>query len=195
MSYLWHFQTFSLPKLQSYLGSDDQSKQDALLNAVLWDDLGEEGDELEKAARRIATQGLDYTGLDADEAEMTDEIVKMLPTPEGLEQEIELEYESDDGLHPNVVDELVKRAGASAGLSILPLLQSGRRYGQAQPANCEYCIFDLDELATLQGEVEQAMAQPGDWSASYVPEVIKECLLTPVHAARSKGKALFGLLG
>jgi hypothetical protein len=118
-----------------------------------------------------------------------DEAIKFAFSPEGFEAELEIEHLSPDGIHPSVIAELVRRLDAPTPL--LSALLRGRRFGQTEPAACEYCIFRPDEVSALLHEIRNACVAKATWSADYMPELLQECLVEPFETAQRAGRPVF----
>lgn len=194
MSYLWHFKSFSWTKLDGIVGGGDSSHEQLVVEAVTWDDWGDM-EVVERLARVLVRSGPSYDRLSSEEASVMDGLISMLFCPEGLEEELEIEYESPDGLHPSVVKELLDRAGDSVEIQYLPILNGGRRLGLTELTHCEYCLLCATEVSALRQEVEQVIALPGSWSESYVPDLIDECLVSVLKIVEAKQAGLMGSLG
>ncbi|MCE9555666.1 MAG: hypothetical protein K8T91_20140 [Planctomycetes bacterium] len=194
MSHLWSFQSFAQPKLDALVGSGDAEAEKAVIEGVTWDEWGDMV-MIEGLARNLVRSGANYEGLTSKESKTLDEIIAMLFSPEGLEERLEVEYESPDGVHPAVIQELLNRSPDPRELRMLPFLESGRRLGESAPSDCEYCIFSPTEVQTLHREVEQIMSLPSAWSEDYMPDLVKEWILDLLAAVRDKKKALAALLG
>jgi len=194
MSYLWNFKSFSWPKFEAIVGSGDSSHEQLVVEAVTWDDWGDM-DVIERLARVLVRSGPSYDSLSSEEATDMDDLVSMLFGPEGLEEELEIEYESPDGLHPSVVKELLDRARDRVEVHYLPILNGGRRLGLTELTHCEYCLLRATEVSALRKEVEQVVALPVSWSESYVPDLIDECLVSVLKTVEAKQAGLMGSLG
>lgn len=195
MSYLWWFASFSKSQLDAVVGSADSSMEEAVIETATWDDFDDdEIAERTRLARHLVRSRDVYDGLTDEEVKIMDAIVSGLFCTEGLEQELWLEYESPEGLHPSVIVEMLKRAKGKLDVSLLPILRSGRRLGQTSPTMCEYCVLNVEEIPALRGEVEAILALPGEWSAPYVAEEIEECLRSVLANVENKNKALVGQL-
>ncbi len=133
--------------------------------------------------------GISYEGVGSDVARAMDEAIKFAFSPEGLEAELEIEHLSPDGIHPSVIAELIRRLDAPTPL--LSALLRGRRFGQTEPAACEYCIFRSDEVSALLHEIRNACAAGATWSADYMPDLLQECLVEPFETAQRAGRPVF----
>lgn len=197
MSYLWHFYSYSKPALDAVVGSKDAEIEQTVVEAVTWDDWDEGNTaDMERLGRRLIESTAPYEGLPEADAKTLDEVIKMLFSPEGLEEQLEIEPESPDGVHESVIEELISRGGPAIKPALLPILQKrGRRYGQSTPTLCEYCLLDTTEVCMLQQEVTELRSSSMPWSDPAIAAVVDECLLAPLESAKAKGKSLFGHLG
>lgn len=194
MSYMWNFYSFSSLKFDAIAGSGDAGHEELIVDAVTWDDWGDM-EAIERLAKAFVRSGPSYDTLSKDDASIMDGLIAMLFSPEGLEEELEIEPESPDGLHPSVVDEMIRRAEGQIELQLFPILNGGRRLGSDGPVHCEYFLLSCDEVGVLRSEVEQILALPGSWSESNVPDLINECLLDVLKEVEAKPKSLMGSLG
>src|SRR6185369_441911 len=111
----------------------------------------------------------------------------------GLWEQLEMESESPDGLHPSVVEEIFPFADAETN-TLLPILEGGRRYGEAKVTDCDYCFLSVAECERLLSGLRRVLSQDRHWTDDWVPDVIDECLAGPLQAAVSKKRPLFGTL-
>jgi hypothetical protein len=185
MSYSWSFHSFSDEAFGKVFGRSSPERVSEFLALVA----AEPGGAKTEIARSTLTSGISYVGASPAAARATDEVIKLAFSPAGFEAELDVEHLSPDGVHPSVVAELIRRLNAPAPL--LSGLLGGRRFGQTEPADCEYCIFRPDEVAAVLREVRGARAAGGAWSAEYVPELLQECLIEPFEAAERAGRPVF----
>ena len=188
MSYSWSFHSFSDEAFSNVFGRSSPEQASDFLELVA-SELGDANPEIADAARSILMSGISYDGLSPDASRAMDEVIKLAFSPEGFEAELEVEHLSPDGVHPSVIAELVTRLNAPVPL--LSGLLRGRRFGQAGTADCEYCIFQSDEVSAVLQEVRDACAASGHWSAEYVPELLQECLIEPFETAERVGRPVF----
>ncbi len=195
MSYNWAFYSMPYQTFNKVVGGGDPDIETRAIEAVTWEKLYKGDDEqiVCRLARSVIRNGIDYALLHEKEALMLDEVVRALFSSEGLAEDLELDPESPDGLHPSIVEELLSAAG-NHELRLLPILTAGRRFRTTAPSSCEYCILSTEEVSDLLSEVEQIITQAPKWSADYVPDVINECLCEPLASAKEKGRALYGQL-
>jgi hypothetical protein len=202
MSYAWSFQSFSWPKFQQLFGqaNPDQAAQLASAATAVDRQYGLQAPEvrqsIEDLFQRLAMYGLDYKNLTEAEARIVDEHMVALFNSDELSGAWEVEPLSPDGVHPTVIEELIRRAEDRTDLHYLPMLRHGRRYGASdlQP-KCEYVIFHPMELPLLAEEIDRAVARSIPWSEDYVPEIVEECLSEVIAAAIEQDKGLAGFLG
>ena len=151
---------------------------------------------IEEVVRCVATGGLSYSGLTAEQAAMLDQRLMVLFSPEGLEAQLEIEPESPDGVHPSIIEELLQRAQGRVELSYLPVLLHGWRHGVGDlTAKCEYVLLYPEHLPPLAAEIDAVVKLALPWSESYVPEVVDKCLVQVVRNVIPKQKGLAGFLG
>jgi len=203
MSYAWSFQSFSFDKFQHYFGHARAAEVEEMVTAATWE-AREEGDDeagtdleaMEVVVRRVATSGLSYAGLSGDEARILDDCIAVLFSPEGFEEQLEIEHESPDGVHPTIIEELLRRAEGRVELRYLPVLRHGWRYGAGDlEAHCEYALLQPEHLQPLADEIATVVALPSPWSGSHVPEVVDECLAQVLKTVVPKKKGLAAFLG
>ena len=193
MSWLWHFYSYSQPAFDAYLGGGRAGAVEEVVDAVAWDGWAwADPVVIRRLAERVAHRGISYAGLTRHEAECLDELIPALFAPEGLAAQWDVVPESPDGLHPSVVQEMMRRA---AGAALLPILLSGRRYGAVEPCACGYCLLSSSEAEQMAAEAERTLASTRAWSGAWVPGVVRDCLLDPLRSAFAKGRTLIGKLG
>ena len=187
MSFLWHFSSYDHAKLGSLTES-------AIADALLWDDGAFDNvSSVQRLAQHIASAGISYSGLSATDAALLDELIPMMFSPEGLESELALEPESDDGLAPTIVSEMVEHLPTA---SCLRWLVRGRRHGsESFDVECNYVILSPTDVTDLLAECASVMDSSPDWSQDYVPDVIRECLIDTLTSIQAKGKYAIGALG
>ena len=199
MSYAWSFHSFSINKFKHYFGHATPEEVEAMVEAAIWQEKAE-GSTVDLApikavVRHVATNGLSYAGLTPEQAKILDHRLGVLFSPEGIE-DLEIEPESPDFVHPSIIAELIQRAQGRVELKILPVLAHGWRHGEDNlAANCEYVILFPELLPQLAAEIETVVKLPLPWSEDYVPEVVDECLLKVIRNVISKKKGLAGFLG
>jgi hypothetical protein len=203
MSYAWTFHSFSLEKFQRYFGQASPQEVEEMVAAATWQELGSGNDEdaadlepIEETVRRIATHGISYEGLSSDDARTLDECIAVLFSPEGLEEQLEISHESPDGVHPTIVEELLRRAEGRLELRYLPVLRQGWRYGSGDlAANCQYVLLHPEHLQPLADEIAEVIALPLPWSENSLPGIVEECLSQVLQTVIAKNKGLAGFLG
>ena len=187
MSYSWSFHSFSDEAFGNVFGRSSPQQFNEFQEFV--SSLGNGNLEIIHASRSMLMSGISYDGASPDDSRAMDEVIKLAFSPEGFEAELEVEHLSPDGIHPSVIAELVGRLNAPTPL--LSGLLRGKRFGQAEPADCEYCIFRSDEVSAVLNEVRNACAAGGYWSAEYLPELLQECLIEPFETAERAGRPVF----
>lgn len=197
MSFAWSFYTVSPTGFESYFAGPHPDKLATLTAALTWDD-GVDPDAAEFAAARIANHGLDYSGLSAEEGTLLDECLAMLTSDEGLGEEIERKPQSPDFVHPSVIESLLRAAHSSKiDVRLLPILRSGRRYGESVPTpNCNYCLLSPAEAKELASELTAILSATKSWGKeSWMPQLVAECLLQPLSKSVETERLLLGRLG
>jgi len=188
MSYAWSFHSFSDEAFRDVFGRSSPQQVDEFLKSAEYA-LGDVSPEISHASRSMLMSGISYASASPDASRAMDEVIKHAFSPEGLEAELEVKYLSPDGIHPSVIDELVRRLDAPAPL--LTGLLRGRRYGHAESADCGYCIFRPGEVSAVLHEIRNACAADAAWSADYLPDLLQECLVEPFEAAERSGRPVF----
>lgn len=192
-----------MEKFQHYFGHASPREVEEMVAAATWEEreYGEDGDaagieSIERTVRRVATGGISYAGLTADDSRTLDECIAVLFSPEGLEEQLEIRHESADGVHLPVIKELLRRAEGRVELRYLPALRHGERYGARDLAvGCQYVLWLPEHLEPLAREIASVVALPLPWSEGHVPEVVDECLVQVLRAVIPKKKGLAGFLG
>lgn len=188
MSDSWSFHSFSDEAFGTLFGRGSTEQVNGFLEVVA-SDQGGLNPEIARASRSMLMSGISYAGASPGDARAMDEVIRLAFSPAGFEAELEVEHLSPDGIHPSVIAELTGRLNAPAPL--LSGLLRGRRLGQAEPADCGYCIFRPDEVSAVLHEIRNACAAVGAWSAEYVPELLRECLIEPFEIAERAGRPVF----
>jgi hypothetical protein len=188
MSYSWSFHSFSDDAFRGVFGRSTSQQVGEFLESAA-DALGSASPEISQAARSMLMSGISYDGASPGASRAMDEAIKLAFSSEGLEAELEVEHLSPDGVHPSVIDELVRRLDAPT--TLLAGLLRGRRFGQSEPADCGYCIFRPGEVSAVLHEIRNACAAGVVWSADYLPELVQECLVEPFEAAERAGRPVF----
>ena len=165
-----------------------------MVESVTWDEGAyTDLDAAERIARQIVANGLSYKGLSPAEAKTLDKIVTGFFCPEGLEECLGFEYESPDGLHLNVVKELIERS-RDVNLPFLNLLTTGRRLndGGVPDARNRYLILTPAEVLQLRAETQHLLDVPTSWSSTSVSETVRSCFLNVLSSVASKHRSLAG---
>ncbi|MBY0549414.1 MAG: hypothetical protein K2W95_19215 [Candidatus Obscuribacterales bacterium] len=198
MSYAWAFYSMPMEAFNKVIGGGDEELQKRAIYHITRDlkQLAQEDGDmttLNGLARTAISKGIRYNNLNEDHASLLDQVILSMLSCEGLEKELKLEPESPDYLNPEIVEELVASSSSKEGL--LRYLVAGRRFGVAEPFDCEYCIFEPHEVEELRREVDRVMTASKSWSADNVPKVVRECLQDVLRTTVQKGRALVGRLG
>jgi len=207
MSMMWGFYSYSQARFDAFFGGGEPNAAQQILDALASahgdddeeDEDDEDGDE-EDDAPCTSAESLKWAdritrhGISREDVQGMDDVFQSLFSPDGLWEQLEMESESPDGLHPSVVAEMQQFADAES-FSLLTVLDGGRRYGETDDADCDYCFLSVAECEQLLSGVRQILAKGGPWSDRWMPKVIEECLAGPLQAAVSKKRPLFGTLG
>ena len=188
MSYSWSFHSFSDEAFSDIFGRSSPQQVDEFHELVA-SAPGGGNPEIVRASRSMLMSGISYDGASPDASRAMDEVIKLAFSPEGFEAELDVEHLSPDGIHPSVIDELVGRLDAPT--PHLSGLLRGKRFGQTEPADCEYCVFRSDEVPAVLQEIRSACAAGGSWSSEYMPELLQECLIEPFETAERAGRPVF----
>jgi hypothetical protein len=191
MSYAWTFHGYAEAEFNQVFGRTESDEVESFLEWVQ-SELGADP-AIESLVRRSLTDSLSYERLSDSEMRLLDSIVVIAFSPEGFDSQLKLHHLSPDGLHPTLIDELLKRHPAEGVL--LPFLRTGRRYGEKVPSDCGYCLLDLDQVEQLLAEVQRSVDTPGEWPHDYMPLVIEECLTVPLRKALKAREFVYGHLG
>ena len=132
----WDFYSFSWERWSGIFGGGLSGAAEQVVESATWDvgackDLA----VVERIARDIVANGLSYEGLSEDEQTVLDNIVTGFFCPEGLEELLGFEYESDEGIHPSCTDMLIDRAWADQSRPPTPRVGLLKRlFGHTEPA-------------------------------------------------------------
>lgn len=194
----WMFNSFNPGRFHQVFGKSTDAEEQALQKVVEFEMGSGPEDDLAKLAVKLAKQGISYHNVSPRDAEAIDQVVTIAIGPEGLWTELEMEQESGQGqgLTSRAVDELLKRAAANkVQVDLLPALKKGRRYGSVElGANCNYVIFDRNEVAKLAQEVRTLTELPAPWSNPAIQNEVTDGLLMVFEYVTRKRKAIAGVL-
>ncbi len=213
MSMRWSFQSIGWSQWNALL--EGESSGEDVMSSATWDaDSYENPDLRKRLATSIAKIGISYDSLGPSEATELDSVIQGFFCPEGMESYLSIEYESPDGLHRNVVRDLVSPTRRDAGtqslikrlfaktpqnlksgsevLKLLPLLLSGRRISSTAPPDEDYLyvVFSPEELPLLCDEAERCLAAGRPWPEKWFESVVIECLINVIKTTQAKGKGL-----
>ena len=181
MSYLWSFQSFDAEKLVSLFSDPDGPAMSRLLDLVQSEISGfRDAEAATSVARAFVASGLSYDDLSERQARDADDLIVLIFSPEGFAEDLDVAYLSDEGFHPADVKELLARNPTAA---VLPALVRGRRAGQDQPMECEYCFLSPGEVASVIDEVRAAIDAPAPWSEEWARANAEGNLLQPLASA------------
>jgi hypothetical protein len=194
----WMFNSFNSGRFHQVFGKSTDAEEQALQKVVEFEMGGGPEDEMCTLATKLAKQGISYQNIGPRDAEAIDQVVTIAIGPEGLWTELDMEQESaqGQGLSTRAVDELLKRAAANkVQVDLLPALKKGRRYGSVDlTANCNYVIFDRNEVVKLAQEVRTLAELPAAWSSAAVQSEVNDNLLMVFEYVTRKRKAIAGVL-
>ena len=108
--------------------------------------------------------------------------------PEGLEEELEVEYESPDFVAPAIVQEMLARAEGKIDPRYLRILERGRRYGQREhPPINHYFLLRPEEVERFAGEMRRLYELPAPWDDADVAGIVSHCLLDDFETVAKQG--------
>ena len=192
MSYLWTFHSFDAERLSALFADPLGQAVGRLRELVRSPEAGfRDPDTADLVVEALVASGLSYENLDQRQARVADEIIGLIFSPEGFAADLDMVSLSDEGVHHGELKELMQRNPQATLLTIL--VRSGRRAGQDQPVQCEYCILEPSEVSAMIDEVQTAIAQPVEWSDEWRLANTQEFLLAPLAAASSRW--VYGHLG
>jgi hypothetical protein len=101
----------------------------------------------------------------------------------GMHKAVKCRPVSREPLDIRLADALAK-AGPHKPRSLIPLLASGRRFGQSAGARCNYMILNQKEIAQLKNEVTALLNDRSKhWEHPDVPKIATEALVPPLETA------------
>lgn len=193
MSAEWHLYSFNNRRFERLFGYGTSEEEEALV-AILTDKSNYDFDDpnvVRKVARRAIHEEFSYDGANAAEREVLDCIPSaVFKDSDRLTEYVDSSPESPEGLHVNVVGELLSRGKERLDLRLLPLFCEGRRYGQPRPGDCEYILFSPSEVRGLLEEVRRVVELDGRWSDPGFPGVIEKELVGPLQKVSQEGRGL-----
>lgn len=193
MSAEWSFYSFRYERFEKLFGGGSESEEQALVD-IITDEAYYDFDDPEMAeevARRAIREGLSYQGADEESRDVLDCIPSaVLKDSDTLVEYVNAGGESPQGLHINVVSELLDRAEGRLELRLLRLFSGGRRYGETDSDYCEYVIFTPSEVKDLLGEAGEVVALDVQWSHPDFPTEVENELLQPLRKVSAQGRGL-----
>jgi hypothetical protein len=172
VSSLWHFQSFSRRRFDAFVSNEDGRSTAMLSSLCSRDEFLRQHPQAHTVIERFPQSGL-----------------------MGLEDELELEFESPEGVAPVTIDVLLNRSAGTALVSILQVLKEGRRFGQTANSPCGYCLLTQSELVEIHNEIQQILKLQIPWPDPALPAKIYENLLAVFASIKSKQKECVALLG
>ena len=198
MSFAWAFYSVSQADFEGHFLGPHPEKLEAFTSALTWDEGAFDEESAQQIAEHLAEHGLNYADLDEDRAALLDEAVPMLISEEGVGSSLQRVPESPEFVHPFVIESLLRAAKVGRiSVLLLPILESGRRYGATGPTEgCNYCVLSPSEAESLALELSTILGATKDWGKEeYMPELVRKCLIGPLEKANKKKRALLGVLG
>jgi len=167
-----------------------------MAEAATWEEKDAGGDanmeQISHLLKRVATNGLSYTSLSEPEARILDHRLKVLFSPWGFEEELDIEHESAEPYSHMM--ELEDRVPKTIELRFLPMLRFGWRYGTTEmEAEPEYFILHPEHVEALAEEVTSAMANPEPWSDALLREMVEQKLQQVLASVTSKRRGMAGV--
>jgi hypothetical protein len=196
MSASWTFYSFDATRFEQLFGSGIESHAEALATSLSNRDYFDfdDPDLAASVARRVVEEGFSYDDVTDEEQDVMDCIPSAIfHVPGLLSQTLDVQPESPEGFHINVVEELYKRAAGHCEPELLKLFDGGRRYGGAPTEYCEYIIFSPTEVRGLFSEARQVVDVDAEWSHPDFRAVVEKELLEPLHKiiGANRGLATF----
>jgi hypothetical protein len=192
----WFFYSFAMDKFRRLFGHGTGKQEQALVDVVTnrdWYDF-EDPELAERVARRAVREGLSYARVSKEEAGVLDCLLEAaIKGPGRLSKDLAAEPESPEGLHINVVEELLRRARrGKLRLKLLPIFGDGRRYGETKLSHCSYAAFPPGEVSALLAEVRRVVGLAVPWRHPDFPGEVEKELLGPLGQVAKKRRALAG---
>jgi hypothetical protein len=228
----WMIKTFDRARWDRLFGGGDPDAEQKIVDAMLWENDGyfdddaanlqpgpnrdqvlgsREGQQAQTLARHLARTGFTYEGLGAAQQVQLDELGCHLGSPEGLGDELGVQWHSPDFFHQSVASELFDRTGNNPSWSsrisffglmgrqpprlpvrYLPLLLTGRRFGtEAEPTKsyaAYYVILSPAEVVALKREAEMARDASIPWRDKWGRTTTEEYLLAPLSEVIASGR-------
>jgi hypothetical protein len=148
----------------------------------------------EEIAQRVAANGFRYDRATPEEQDVLDCFpIAIFDGSEALGRAVDIRAGSPEGLVLNVVGALLDRAEGRLETRLLPVLDSGRRYGCAASEFCDYVIFSPSEVAELLAEVRAVVNLDAQWPDPELPAIVEEELVGPLQTAADAGRGLAAL--
>jgi len=192
----WTFHSFSMEKFLHHFGHSTPEEAEQLIATATWEERDSGANVDMEAIRRIlgrvATSGLSYTDLSDPDAQILDKRLKVLFSPWGFEEQLDLEHESPEP-YTHLI-EVEDRMPKDAEVRFLPMLRFGWRYGTTDlEAEPEYFIFHPDHVEKLAEEIKLLMTNPVPWSDPIIAEIVDQNLVKVLASVLEKKKGLAGV--
>ena len=185
-----------MEKFLHYFGHSTPEEVEEMIAAATWEEKDSgakvDMDAIRQILSRVATSGLSYTGLSEPESQILDQRLKVLFSPWGFEEQLDLEHESPEP-YPHMI-EVEERMPKDAEIRFLPMLHFGWRYGTTElEAEPEYFIFHPDHVQKLADEVKLSVTNPAPWSEPLIAEIVGGNLVKVLASVLEKKKGLAGV--
>jgi hypothetical protein len=186
-----------MDKFLHYFGHSTPEAVEEMIAAATWEEKDSgakvDMDAIRRILGRIATSGLSYAGLSEPESQILDQRLKVLFSPWGFDEQLDLEHESPEPYSHMV--EVEDRMPEDAEVRFLPMLRFGWRYGTTDlEAEPEYFIFHPDHAEKLAEEINLVMTNPAPWSDPVIAEIVDQNLVKVLASVLEKKKGLAGVL-
>jgi len=186
-----------MEKFLHYFGHSTPNEVEEMIAAATWEERDSGAkldlDVIRRILGRVATSGLSYTGLSEPEAEILDERLKVLFSPWGFEEQLDLEHESPEP-YPHFI-EVEDRMPKNVEIRFLPMLRLGWRYGTTDlEAGPWYFILHSEHVQKLAEEIKLSVTNPTPWSEPLISEIVDQNLVKVLATVLEKKKGLAGVL-
>lgn len=200
MSAAWSFCSVDPQKWDALVAGRSNIQESDIVESATWDDAYENTPLWESLARRIAAGGITYDGLISSQALELDSIIYGFFSPEGLEKQLDIEYESPEGVHISTVQSLLAKPGKGllarifgkpeppTQLSLLPVLLTGRRLNGKTDMNLDerYVVFSSSELPVFHDEAKAQLDMLKPKANSGFVQAVEANLIEVIQGVQAK---------